>query len=478
MKIPCRMFLLSLVAANAAWLAPAAAAPATEAPAGFDDQTIDASFVTQAVHDADRATFEETETEAGNGLGPIYNAQSCRECHQSPNTGAISQIAELRVGHYSEDGRFEAADIPIDDGAELISGRSLVNDRAVCARAQERVPEREKIRAFRLSLNTLGDGFVEALDDKTLEDIASRQCKARHQGRGSICGQAVKVPVLEAPNKTAVGRFGWKDQHASLRSFASDAYLNEMGITNTLLPKEFTKTCATFVQVPNDQPGADGLEDSDKFARFMRASKVPPRDDTLAATPAARRGEQLFVRAGCDQCHVPQLTTAPAGTALLGGTYPVPDALADKVIHPYSDFLLHDIGTGDGIAIAVTEHYGVPHDRVSAEYRRVLTEYHARPGAKGETAYARTRKDAFDAVDKIMDRVGFSYQAVQDARFKLRTPPLWGLSTHSRLMHDGQSVRLEDAIRRHRKEAAGAASVYRGLSASQKSDLLAFLQSL
>src|SRR5437870_7126948 len=105
---------------------------------------------------------------------------------------------------------------------------------------QERVPKTETIRALRLSLNLLGDGFVEAVADQILIDLSKQQCKSSH---GKICGQILYVPIVEAPGQMGVGRFGWKDQHASLLSFAGDAYLNEMGITNRLQPDEVTNVC-------------------------------------------------------------------------------------------------------------------------------------------------------------------------------------------------------------------------------------------
>src|SRR5262249_53870121 len=135
---------------------------------------------------------------------------------------------------------------------------------------QERVPDTETIRSTRASLSVLGAGFVEALDDATLLDLASKQCRLSH---GKVCGQAVKVPVLEAPGVTPVGRFGWKDQQGSLVSFSADAYLNEMGITNALLPAEVTDLCNTAAE-PNDRPGPDGLTDLEHFARFVRATKA------------------------------------------------------------------------------------------------------------------------------------------------------------------------------------------------------------
>src|SRR2546427_12287230 len=147
----------------------------TDAPAGFDGQTN--GLVDQTTHAADQGKFEEVE-EIGEGLGPLYNAQSCRECHQNPASGGVSQIAELRVGHRGANGQFENPSIPIDDGKAVITGRTLVNDRAICPsgafpdiQLQERVPDTENIRTTRTSLNLFGDGFVEAVPDQTLLDI-------------------------------------------------------------------------------------------------------------------------------------------------------------------------------------------------------------------------------------------------------------------------------------------------------------------
>src|SRR6201997_5004289 len=154
----------------------------TEAPTGFDNKSN--GVTDDAPHQADQTKFDEVE-QLTDGLGPLYNAQSCRECHQSPVSGAASQVSELRVGHNGPDGRFRTPEIPIAHGAETISGRSLVNDRAICPNAafpnteiQERVPETETIRTFRLSANLLGDGFVEALADQAFVDLAKQQCKS------------------------------------------------------------------------------------------------------------------------------------------------------------------------------------------------------------------------------------------------------------------------------------------------------------
>jgi CxxC motif-containing protein (DUF1111 family) len=402
---------------------------AVEAPAGFNTPSFNslASISTGMEEPAgdsfalDQQVFErnhqaKSDNPGETGLGPVYNGTACVTCHENPNTGGASQITELRVGHNDVNGNFVNPTIFINDGQNTITGRSIVNDRAICPAAQEHIPPTESIRALRAVLSTLGDGFVEAIDDQTLIAIAARQ---PDESEGRIHGEIVEAPLFEAPGQTRVGRFGWKDQHGSLLSFVSDAYLNEMGVTSRLRPKDVTSVCKTTTD-PEDVPDSLGLADIDHFAQFIRATTVPPRDTALAATTSARHGERLFQQLGCGICHVSAITTAPADTVLDGGTFTVPAALGSKQIHPYSDFLLHDVGTGDGIV-----------------------------------------------------QVG-----PQDTANKLRTAPLWGVRTKARLMHDLKSVSLNDAISRHRNEAAEPAHGFRELVPADKQDLLNFLNSL
>src|SRR5271168_2498642 len=418
----------------------AAASQSADAPTRFD--YISNAETDNAMHQADQTTFVEVE-QLSDGLGPLYNAQSCRECHQNPVSGAASQVTELRVGHNGRDGRFSNPEIPIAHGSEVIVGRSLVNDRAICPNGafpkneiQERVPDTETIRTFRLSLNLLGDGFVEAVADQTLVNLAEQQCRSSHK---KICGQILRVPIVEAPGQMGVGRFGWKDQHASLLSFAADAYLNEMGITNRLQPDEVTKLCNT-VSEPNDTPGPDGLSDIDHFARFIRATKAPARDTTQASTVLSRRGWTLFEKIGCATCHTETMTTAPAGTKINGGTFTIPAALGSITFHPYGDFLMHDVGTGDGIRQAIPEHYG----------------------------------------NKVFQQMS-AYLAKQDfesTRNKIRTAPLWGVRLRPRLMHDGESLTLRDAIVRHAGEAAHVSQQFEKLKRDDQEAIIEFLKSL
>ena len=434
-----------------------------EAPAnGFDDETnglIDQGKPPEECTEPvpgtflhDKAIFEEVD-EVGDGLGPVYNAQSCRECHQNPVTGAISQITELRAGHTVDKTFFDAP------GGSLINNRGIPTpnyaDPHKSAKVQERVPPlftagiigggppisaEEETRTFRTSLNTLGDGFVEAVADGTLISIAARQ---KGQTNQEVHGLVINVPVLEAGGRLRVGRFGWKNQHASLLSFSGDAYLNEIGITNFLVRDEntslgrFVGFGTIFDVVPDDTPceddpsvrcGEDDARDVEVFAEFMRATQAPPQDRDIQNHPQfaadVAAGQALFEsmngQYSCSVCHVPTMMTANRCQPINGGEFRVPDALARKVFHPFGDFLLHDVGTGDFIV-----QNGGPITRT-----------------------------------------------------KVRTAPLWGVRTRTNLMHDGVTLTFNEAILRHAGEASQVRARYQALTANQRKQLIMFLESL
>lgn len=385
----------------------------TNAPDGFDNETNgfdpqgpdfaaldEASVVPRRSFNDNRFLFEEVET-VGDGLGPTYNAQSCRECHQNVVTGGASQVAEHRTGRRVGRQFFESL------------GGSLVQSRATHPDMVELVTEEDDIRTFRISTNTLGAGFIESVANSTLLAIRDRQSP-------QLRGTAILVPVLEASSATRIGRFGWKSQHASLVSFSADAYLNEMGITSPLLPEENTSSGGSVAAYDSVADPEDDGVDVVAFANFMRSTKVPPRGPMTADVET---GEAVFTRVGCSTCHVQTLTTAPAGAVVNGGAFTVPPALGSKIFHPYSDFLAHDIGTGDGIPV-------LP-----------LPEY-------AHTANL------------------------------MRTAPLWALRTRNRLMHDGLSFTPEEAIQRHRGQAEAVRRRYDALPPPEKLQLLRFLGSL
>jgi CxxC motif-containing protein (DUF1111 family) len=375
----------------------------TEAPTGFDNKTNGACL--QADMDSTRAAFEAPELFT-DGIGPTFNNISCVSCHQSPffATGAGSQITELRAGHFNG---ISFVDHP---------GGSLINDRATDRSIQEHILSGNEVQTLRLTLSIAGDGFVEAIDSNVLAAIAAAQPAGQ---RGTV----IQVPVLEAAGTVRVGRFGWKNQNSSLLSFAADAYLNEMGITNRLLPTENTSN-GTNVQGgafdgKGDPAGVgeDDENDIDEFTDFMRCMKAPPRGPITAAVT---RGQTNFNNAGCAVCHVGTINTVAAGSAINGGAFIVPAALGDKAIHPFSDFLLHNVGTGDGIV---------------------------QNGGQG-------------------------------TRNQVRTAALWGIGARTRFMHDGASLTASAAITRHAGQAAAAVTAFNNLGAAGQADLLAFLFSL
>ena len=355
----------------------------------------------------DEAAEEFTGPEsAEDGVGPVFNAASCAECHLAPILGGASQIVEKRAGFF--------------DGETFLEhpGGSLIQDRASDTRLLELImPSHTNVLAFRATISVLGDGFVEAIADDTLKEIQREQpVEAR--------GRLIAVPVLEAPGRTAPGRFGWKDQHASLVSFSADAYKNEMGITSPLDPVEPSSN-GRPIEDYDSVPGEPGVTDDEGvdvelFALFMRSTLAPPRDAELAATSDAREGSDIFNAIGCATCHTRRILTAPPGTMVNGGAYKVSKALGNKIIEPFGDFLLHDIGTGDGIV------------------------------QNGGPA----------------------------TRNMVRTAPLWGLRARSRFMHDGMSFDLASAVMRHQNQARVARDNFKALSNRGRDKLLTFLLSL
>jgi CxxC motif-containing protein (DUF1111 family) len=213
---------------------------------------------------------------------------------------------------------------------------------------------------------------------------------------------------------------------------------------------------AAFDSVPDpeDKPNGDPLrEDIDRFAEFMRSTKAPPRDPDIINqfSASVTRGRKLFTKLptihgdsatySCSVCHVPALVTAPPGTTINGGKFTVPPPLGNKIFRPFSDFLLHDIGTGDGIVQNGPQEDTVPVQR--------------------------------------------------STRNKVRTPPLWGVRTRDRLMHDGESLTFLEAIQRHGGESLSVTNRFMALPdevngvcsltpliTGCKQDIIRFLESL
>jgi CxxC motif-containing protein (DUF1111 family) len=528
----------------------------TPAPAGFNNVTN--GFSEQDQFDKDRKTFEDVETilpekktsaetktpksrhgssgrasnatdstddeQAGGGLGPVYNATSCVGCHQNPVTGSSSQVSEIRAGRLKNPN-----DDPNNPKSDFVEppGGSLIHQRAIDAQIQEHVQAEDKVRTLRMSTNTLGNGFVEVIPDEVLIG----NCKRQIDG---IRGLPIAVPVAvrrvmtrdntETEFVLRVGRFGWKDQEASLLNFSANAYLNEMGITSPLQPTENKSNGRDVTQFdpvadPEDKATAKNPfgEDVEAFTRFMRSTRVPPRDFALAQGPTCKDplkpgeaqtlagGEKLFHEFGCTTCHRPQYLTPPKddlirplwpegaqGTDLKDGK--VPEALANKIFCPFSDFLLHDIGTKDGIV--QTQHAQLPSPGARRFMQQAPTEYQAprrsqpalpqiqqqlarRTPPISEAECQPQIQEVFPASASVESREANQQRVLdQRTRHRVRTAPLWGLRVRPQLLHDGSALTIRDAILAHREEASDSRTAFEQASEEQKTQLLMFLNSL
>jgi CxxC motif-containing protein (DUF1111 family) len=347
--------------------------------------------------------FLEVET-AEEGLGPSFNAASCAVCHNVPTIGGTSLVSEVRAAFRDVDGSVHplrnSGGEPLDTLFHLFS-----NPTHGC---QPVLPPEANVIARRVPIPTFGAGLVEAIADETILGLADPDDR---DGDG-ISGRAAVIVDLGTGDRR-VGRFGWKAQHATLRTFSADAYRNEMGITNEIFPTELApgidpermRRCDPTPD-PEDVPDRrTGLAAIDNFEAFMKFLAPPPRGPI---TSAASAGEAVFAAAGCIRCHVPVLMTGPSR-----------DPLFDRRPVPlFSDLLLHDVGTGDGIPQASAP----PHE--------------------------------------------------------IRTPSLWGLRVRRPLMHDGRAITIEEAIRHHGGEAERARRAFETLPPTGRDHLLAFLGSL
>ena len=278
--------------------------------------------------------FVEVES-AAEGLGPAFNGTSCAACHNVPAIGGVSLISEVRAARRLPDGTIQpltdSTGRPLDTLFHLVS----VPGHA----CQPVVPPDANIFARRVPIPLFGAGLVEAIPDETLialEDPDDRD------GDG-VSGRAARV-IDRGTGETRIGRFGWKAQQATLRTFSADAYRNEMGITNELFPDELAagvstaamKLCDPFPDPEDVRDPRTGLAAIDNFEAFMQFLAPPPRGPT---TNQVRTGEAIFNGIGCAACHVPLLHTGPSVNPLFD----------NKPVPLFSDLLLHDVGTGDFI---------------------------------------------------------------------------------------------------------------------------------
>jgi CxxC motif-containing protein (DUF1111 family) len=353
-----------------------------------------------AAFSAGARTFVKRYTMA-DGLGPVFNDDSCADCHRAPAIGGASNRLVTRFGR-DADGFFDPL---IELGGPLMQTRgigSVTTQAGSFTFTGERIPVDATVVAHRRTTGLQGLGLVDAVSDDTWFAIAD----AEAANDPSTAGRPALV-LDRATRLPAVGKFGWKAQVPTLHQFAGDALVNESGITNPDFPEENCPAgdCSLLDFNPAPAMNDDG-RDVDALSEFMRLL-APPARGTI--TDAVAFGETVFAEIGCNNCHLPSIQTAANRIGPL-----------DRVtFHPYSDFLLHDMGPlGDGI----------------------------------EQGQAGGRE--------------------------MRTAPLWGLRATPRLLHDGSANGVEQAIARHDGQAAQSRARYEALDSDRRAALLEFLRSL
>ncbi len=375
-------------------------------------------------------------TEARDGLGPLFNAQACASCHVrdgrgSPESGEIGLL--FRLGFMSGGGQspdpsyggqlqdravlgvhpegtvsrlYVEEDGAYEDGSPYTLRRPLheFDDLAYGPLSVD------VMVSPRLAPPVFGSGLLEAIPES---DILSAADPEDDDGDG-ISGRANMVHDALS-GEVALGRFGWKANVATVEEQVAAAFSGDIGITSELFPDEdctaVQAECAAAPRGGTPEIPADRME---KVVFYTRTLAVPARRDL--DTPEVAAGAQVFLELGCAGCHQPRQETGVSGI----------EALANQVIFPFTDLLLHDMGPGlaDG-----------------------------RPDGEATGS-------------------------------EWRTPPLWGVgltetvSGASFFLHDGRARSLEEAILWHGGEAEESASGFKSLTAEQRSELLAFLDSL
>ena len=345
---------------------------------------------------AGRQTFKEVEGVA-DGLGPVFNADSCAACHNVGATGGGSERVETRFGR-TVSGAFDPM---TSQGGSLIQAQGI-GAQGVCTFVGEQVPAEATIRARRRTTPLFGLGLVDSVPGVALVALAAHEARSQPAtaGRPNLVTDVVT-------GRQAVGKFGWKSQVPNLLHFSADAYVNEMGITSPFFQNENCPQgdCSLLACDPVADPEDDGT-DVRRFNHFMRLLAPPPRPRLDCA---GFGGSLVFERIGCASCHVRTLVTGPS---------PV-EALRFRAFQPFSDFLLHDMGSlGDGI----------------------------------EQGRARGNE--------------------------MRTAPLWGLRLVTAFLHDGRAATIADAILAHDGQARAARDRFAALPVEARARLLRFLGSL
>ena len=348
---------------------------------------------------AQRALFErgrgvfQTEFTPATGLGPLFNNNACSQCHEDPVTGGVGEEVETHQAAFHGG---VCDDLSAIGGPVIQDSVTPALHDALGIDKEPSLPEATGT-AHRTTPSLLGFGLLEAVPDAEILALADPS----DLNSDGISGR---------PNRTAdgrLGRFGRKAQFATLAEFNAGAFVNEMGITSPAEPHEQLVRGEAFPPgvdpTPDPELTQEALDATDAFVRLL----APPRP--LPRTLVEQRGGLIFLRIGCASCHFPALVTGPNRVA----------ALSLKIVRPYTDLLLHDMGP--------------------------------------------------DLADICLGRA-------EPTEF--RTEPLMGLRFKTAFLHDGRAGSIEQAILAHGGEAARARGRFLRLSAGERYALLQFLGGL
>lgn len=347
---------------------------------------------------AGKSQFLEVEDVPG-GLGPVFTENSCAACHNAAAPGGAGRRLVTRIGRVVN-GQFDPM---VEFGGPLIQDQGIGKFNGVKF-VGEVVPKQATIVARRRTTPLFGLGLVDAIPDAVLIALAQHE-----QAANPLTAGRISVVTDPQSGQNRVGRFGWKAQQPTAFAFAGDAYENEMGVTTPTFPNENCPqgNCDLLKANPaTSQPNDADDSSVQRLADFLTFLAPAP---TLPLGPSERAGQSLFANVGCMDCHMPTFQTGPSPVA----------ALRNATLNPYSDFLLHDMGSlGDGIV--------------------------------QNTAGPR----------------------------EMKTAPLWGLRFQPSFLHDGRARTPEAAILAHDGQGRFARANYAALRPAQRAQLLAFLNSL
>jgi CxxC motif-containing protein (DUF1111 family) len=332
------------------------------------------------------------------GLGPVFNDTACASCHNQAAIGGGNDRLETRYGQVI-DGVFNS--LTQFDGT-LVHARGIGRFNGVDFVGEVVPPEANVVSGRRVN-PLFGLGLVDAVTDQALQDLAQLEQAFSPQTAGRV-----NVVTDVASGQPRVGRFGWKCQIGTVLTFAANAYQNEIGVTTPFFPNENCPQgdCALLAANPAQANPNDTNATPMMFADFISLLAPPLRQPPRRR---ARVGETLFVAIGCADCHTPALRTGPSEVS----------ALNEVIFFPFSDFLLHDMGSlNDGIAQGGAS----PHE--------------------------------------------------------MRTAPLWGARVRTSFLHDGRSATLQDAILAHDGQGRAARDRFAGLNEHKKQEILEFLGTL